>query len=212
MRNLGKALAAAALATVAIAGSANAATNLITNGAFAGDTSNGSFVTVGVSSGVIPGWDVLEGNVDWIQGYWDGSDGDGFSIDLNGNTQGKIGQTIATQVGKFYTITFDMNANPDFGAGTRVAIVGANGDIGSRSFFTAGGGQAGPWEQRSISFVADSTSTQITFASGTDENCCYGAAIDNVAIMVPEPGTWALMIMGFGGAGAVLRRRREALA
>jgi len=26
---------------------------------------------------------------------------------------------------------------------------------------------------------------------------------------VPEPTTWALMIMGFGGAGAVLRRQRR---
>ncbi len=29
---------------------------------------------------------------------------------------------------------------------------------------------------------------------------------------IPEPGTWALMIMGFGGAGAMMRRRRSALA
>jgi hypothetical protein len=29
---------------------------------------------------------------------------------------------------------------------------------------------------------------------------------------IPEPGTWALMILGFGGAGAMLRRRRAALA
>jgi hypothetical protein len=29
---------------------------------------------------------------------------------------------------------------------------------------------------------------------------------------VPEPATWALMIMGFGGAGAMLRRRRPAVA
>lgn len=27
---------------------------------------------------------------------------------------------------------------------------------------------------------------------------------------IPEPGTWALMILGFGGAGAMLRRRRTA--
>jgi hypothetical protein len=29
---------------------------------------------------------------------------------------------------------------------------------------------------------------------------------------VPEPATWALMIMGFGGAGAMLRSRRRAVA
>jgi hypothetical protein len=29
---------------------------------------------------------------------------------------------------------------------------------------------------------------------------------------VPEPGTWALMILGFGGAGAMLRSRRRTLA
>jgi subtilisin-like proprotein convertase family protein len=29
---------------------------------------------------------------------------------------------------------------------------------------------------------------------------------------VPEPATWAMMLMGFGGLGAVLRRRRAALA
>jgi hypothetical protein len=29
---------------------------------------------------------------------------------------------------------------------------------------------------------------------------------------VPEPTTWALMVAGFGGAGAALRRRRSALA
>jgi hypothetical protein len=25
---------------------------------------------------------------------------------------------------------------------------------------------------------------------------------------VPEPATWAMMILGFGGVGAVMRRRR----
>ena len=42
-------------------------------------------------------------------------------------------------------------------------------------------------------------------------NCCYGAAIDNVAVTagVPEPATWALMLVGFGGLGAALRSRRS---
>jgi hypothetical protein len=29
-----------------------------------------------------------------------------------------------------------------------------------------------------------------------------------ISLSVPEPGAWALMILGFGGAGAMLRRRR----
>jgi hypothetical protein len=28
--------------------------------------------------------------------------------------------------------------------------------------------------------------------------------------VVPEPATWAMMIMGFGGVGALMRRRRHA--
>ena len=42
------------------------------------------------------------------------------------------------------------------------------------------------------------------------------ARLDNVTMAaiagVPEPGTWALMILGFGGAGAALRRRRVGLS
>jgi len=39
-----------------------------------------------------------------------------------------------------------------------------------------------------------------------------GEAQSNIAIAaVPEPGTWALMIMGFGGAGAMIRSRRKAM-
>jgi hypothetical protein len=37
-------------------------------------------------------------------------------------------------------------------------------------------------------------------------------AVTAVGAVVPEPGTWALLIMGFGLTGAVLRRRPYALA
>ena len=36
-----------------------------------------------------------------------------------------------------------------------------------------------------------------------------GATAVPVAGVVPEPGAWALMILGFGGAGAMLRRGRK---
>jgi hypothetical protein len=31
-------------------------------------------------------------------------------------------------------------------------------------------------------------------------------------VKIPEPGTWALMILGFGGVGAMLRNRRRLFA
>ena len=40
-----------------------------------------------------------------------------------------------------------------------------------------------------------------------------GTVLDGVAILpVPEPAAWALMLVGFGGLGAGLRRRRTQLA
>ena len=30
-------------------------------------------------------------------------------------------------------------------------------------------------------------------------------------VSVPEPGTWSMLIVGFAGVGALLRRRRERL-
>jgi hypothetical protein len=51
--------------------------------------------------------------------------------------------------------------------------------------------------------------TSVTFASSQNS-----FEVDNLAVGgVPEPASWALMILGFGGAGAVLRgqRRRQAV-
>ena len=46
-----------------------------------------------------------------------------------------------------------------------------------------------------------------------------GGYLDNITLetagprtTVPEPASWALMIMGFGGMGAMMRRRRTATA
>jgi choice-of-anchor C domain-containing protein len=209
--------AAVAAATLVIAGSAGAAT--IVNGGFVGPSApDGGFQTVGVSTGVIPGWTVSSGNVDWIKGYWQSSDGDAFSVDLNGTTPGAISQTIDTVIGQTYTLTFDMSGNPDNGSDLRLLLADTGGaattfaynlDVSTNSHSNMN------WTPQSLNFTATGAATTITFASGAGgANCCFGAAIDNVAIAnaVPEPSSWALMLTGFLGVGTVLRRSRQPVA
>ena len=61
---------------------------------------------------------------------------------------------------------------------------------------------------RTVTYALDSIQHDITFSS-------TGVAFefDNLAVAgVPEPASWALMIGGFGLAGAGLRRRRTVAA
>jgi hypothetical protein len=52
------------------------------------------------------------------------------------------------------------------------------------------------------------TGNVITTGPGLDA-ASYSGTLNLAAVGVPEPTTWALMIMGFGGAGAMLRSRRR---
>lgn len=42
-----------------------------------------------------------------------------------------------------------------------------------------------------------------------DDGLNIGVRINGVSAAVPEPATWALMLIGFGAAGVALRRRRS---
>lgn len=215
-------LTAAASAAIAGASSVAEAANLISNGGFVaapgGPAPNaGSFLTLGTGSMLIPGWTVTGGNIDWIRGYWESSDGDTYSVDMNGNQAGTIAQTISTIIGRTYRLRFDMSGNPDNGSATRLVLLGANGPLAPPQSYTFVTGvtplnnrQNMNWEERGVNFTATSTSTVISFQS---QNAgFFGAAIDNVSVAVPEPSTWAMMIIGFGAAGAVLRRRRAPIS
>jgi hypothetical protein len=75
---------------------------------------------------------------------------------------------------------------------------------------TADGNQVLPGTNGLFTVRGTAGETFTSFMLTSDAN---SFEIDNLAIPgVPEPTTWGLMIMGFGGIGAMLRRRRQTAA
>jgi choice-of-anchor C domain-containing protein len=211
---LGTALVAAMFAA---APAANAATNLITNGSFEDGVyiADGGFVTLSNGDNTsIAGWTVLPYSIDYVGTYWQASDGL-RSLDLSGAANGGVSQTIATISGKVYTVSFDLAGNPDGADETKFMVTtlgnGVGGGAAKIFTFDVGAGNTREdmgWKTFSYTFTATSNSTTLNFASANESP--YGPALDNVSVSaVPEPATWAMMIVGFGAAGAMVRNRRK---
>jgi hypothetical protein len=69
------------------------------------------------------------------------------------------------------------------------------------------------WRQETFTFTATSSSEVLSFlAHGTPEGVPPFSLLDGVKLeaqgAVPEPASWALMIVGFGATGAAMRRRK----
>ncbi len=59
----------------------------------------------------------------------------------------------------------------------------------------------------SATAVQIASASRVTFSSGQNS-----FEFDNIAAGVPEPATWALMILGFGAVGATIRSQRRVFA
>lgn len=192
-----------------MSGSAIAAT--IVNGSFelGVNPPSNNFTTLGAGSTNITGWTIGGGGVDWIGTFWQASDG-ARSLDMTAITAGRISQDIATVVGQRYVVSFDLagNPNPSGGPTLKSLDVSINGGgLANYTFDTSGfsSGNMG-WVSNRYSFIADSATSRLTFAS--NNGFASGPALDNVTIAVPEPATWATLILGLGLVGAAKRRRK----
>lgn len=182
------------------------------NGSFESGTNPGVFTPLGAGSTAINGWTVGGDSIDYIGTYWNAQNGS-RSVDLSGNAPGSIFQTFDTVLGQVYNVTFFLGANGDGPPPTKTVDVSATGNaVGSYSVGTTPfPPNVTAWTPFTYTFTATGTSTTLTFTStGTT---AYGAALDNVNVTaVPEPAAWALMILGFGAIGGVMRRRRDSFA
>ncbi len=216
-RSLKILLAATAVAAVALAGSASAATNLVTNGNFS-SPSVGAYAILG--NGSVPGWtnlaepfiEIGATSTYGLTCY----NGICTNLEVNANTFGNVQQTISgLTVGQSYLLSYvyggrsaggAQGMNTTFGGVT----VNTNNSDGVNSF----------WTPFSTTIVATAGSEVLSFqgfnAQGETigNNISFGNEVTGVSLTaVPEPATWAMMLVGFGGLGAALRiSRRRTLA
>lgn len=106
---------------------------------------------------------------------------------------------------RMHTLVFDFNAQ-------------GNTSLDTMGFIQPRANNAPIYQQIYLSLVAEwGESSYYRIYAGQDPFLVYAKFEDVTAeyeptTPMPEPGTWALMLPGFGFAGAALRRRRFALA
>jgi choice-of-anchor C domain-containing protein len=158
--------------------------NLLVNGSFEEGPEphpvNG-FTTLPQGSTVIKGWEVSQGEIDYIGPFWVPADGR-RSIDLNGHNRGTIRQTFKTRRGQLYRVTFAMagilHEQPAVKR-LRVSAAGASADFE----FDSTGRSLGDigWTTGSWDFRAVAEETTLEFASLVEG--ANGPALDRVSVV-----------------------------
>ncbi|URI06348.1 DUF642 domain-containing protein [Aquincola tertiaricarbonis] len=202
----------AALAVAFAATGAQAATNLVTNGSFESTLqASGTWNIYRHIDGWTTGLKGVEVRDNVAGRAFDGSN----FVELDTTANSLIAQTIATNYGEHYTLSFAYSARPGtagmrsntndilvkWGA-TPVTLLSATNSTSNNQ-----------WTTYSFDVVGSKGhSTTLSFwATGKSDS--YGGSLDNVSLIsnvtapVPEPETYALMLAGLAAVTTIARRR-----
>ncbi len=215
---MGAALAASALAT-----SQATAAELVTNGSFENlsnfnpDGRDTDILTNG--STAMTGWTVTGGEraeIGWIgpsNPFGLTASNGSYFLDLTGDVDGTpyggVSQTFRTVSGAKYVVTFDLGSSTNYGIQDGLTVT-AGDQTGVQFTTTNNGNNTNLWESETLTFTATGATTTLVF-QGDQSNPAY-IGLDNVSVSgpaVPEPTTWALMLVGVAGLGVALRSRRH---
>lgn len=192
-----------ALVVATSAWSAQAATELVTNGSFESLTVGnpvGTYLKVASGANTITGWKVGSNSVDVINGAYGAISGN--SIDMLGTPgPGSLSQSLNTVANQTYQLSFDLSYN---GGAYKDIFFAFGGDTGTATATS----NTGPFYHYVGNYTADATSTLLSFYSFSANYS--GVVLDNVSVTaVPEPQTYAMLLAGLGLMGAIARRRSK---
>ncbi len=139
------------------------------------------FVTYHAGSSALTGWDIDSGSIDHVEDYWLPADGR-QSIDLDGNSEGTISQTIPTTPGQQYQVSFAYSANWE-GSGASMDV--GWGSTPAQSFEVSAPAGDGPhamnWSHASHLVTATDSLTDLTFEATSGG--ATGIALDDVSVV-----------------------------
>jgi hypothetical protein len=195
-----------------MAPAAGAQASVVFNSTFNGLQPSGSW-------GVYPtadGWTAGSGAGIELQNNVAGSSftgaADDVFVELDSHNNSSMYRTIA-DAGD-YSLSFLYSPRPGVSAESNPISIYLNDVLLSPiGTFTGAGGSNTSWSAYTVNFSTGANTVLKFAAEGTNDS--LGGYVDNIKLetgAVPEPATWAMMIMGFASIGAALRRRRPAVA
>ena len=196
---------AAAVAVAAVAaGGAQASGNLLVNGDFETGDFSGWTVTPPGGGGVSGGNSHVAANGFVHNGVTYNAESGTYFAALGANgSDATLSQTFADVPGGTYAVTFYLASDGE--TPNDFSVTGP----GSLLLPTMSDIPASPYVPYSGYFTGTGSDT-ITFTSRDDPGYL---SLDDVSVtFVPEPVSWATMILGLGVAGVALRRRRAPAA
>jgi hypothetical protein len=188
-----KLISLAFFASMALSSAGSAApVNLVTNGGFeTGDFTGwtGGFPDNFVATGAA--------NTDFVH---TGNKGVAFGA----TSLSVLSQSLTTVAGTTYDVSFWLNSNGSSFDEVKLSWGGTT--IFDQTDIAADG-----WTR--YSFVENATSNSTLLAFGLEQDSGYSGLDDiKVSAAVPEPATWALMLLGFAGLGFAGYRRNNRMA
>ena len=225
----------AVIAACLLASASPAAAQIINGGFEQGAFGDGSVRQIQPGdSTTLPGWAISGDSLAWyktgftLEGNSLSPHEGNFAINLcdgsvrtcDGSVR-VVSETIPTVPGQQYRVSYWVG-NYSANGGPAAVLVEIR-DGTSNTLILSETGTARPtdlpstWQQFAFNFIADGTSNTITFGDVVDRYYAGGAGptytgLDDVSVAaVPEASSWALLLLGFAGLGALgLRRGRFA--